>query len=183
MYIYTNTLTHITNTNRQSSKNTYHARNLVCNYGEMIPTTTHETFNPLARPRRQVNVILYIYTHTHIFTHIYTHTHIVRPASPSTTHCPMSADTAKLLQYHSREFQSTFPPKAENPYFFIYIYRHTHIYTYTHTHTHTHRQTSKSIYHTRPLLCSYGQLIATTTHATFDPHKRPSRQVHVLYIL
>jgi hypothetical protein len=118
IYIYIYTYTH-----RETDQQVHVPRTESClRYGEMIATTTHETFAAHARPQRQVHVR---YTHTH--THIY-----------------------------------------------IYIYK----YIYTHTQT----QASKSMYHARPLVCSYVEMIAITTQETFAALAHPQRQVKIRYI-
>jgi hypothetical protein len=57
------------------------------------------------------------------------------------------------------------------------------LYIYIYTQPHTHRQARNSIYNEQPLVSSYGEKIATTTHATIYLLASPGRQVHVpLYI-
>jgi hypothetical protein len=63
-------------------------------------------------------------------------------------------------------------------YIYIYIYIYTYTYIYIYIYIHTQRQASRSINHARPLVCSYGEMIATTTHETFAAIVRPQRKDH-----
>jgi hypothetical protein len=117
--------------------------------------------------------ILYIYAYTHIY--IYTHTHNRdKPASTSNTHGPLYAVTAKLLQQpRKRNSLQLCAHSGKSMLFLIYIYIHIHTHIYIYTITHIQRQASKSIYHVRPLVCIYGDMIATTTHEIFAALARP----------
>jgi hypothetical protein len=181
LYIYIYTHSHI---DRQASPSTTH--------GPFLAVTAKWLQIPRTRPsihlRAQVGKLMLLYIYIYIY--IYRHTHTGWPASPSTTHGPFLAVTAKLLQLQSTRIRSIWAPKAASPYYYIYIY--IYICTHTHTHTHTHAylytqtltdsQASPSI-SARHLVCSFDEMIGTTTHENFNPLARPRRQVNVtLYI-
>jgi hypothetical protein len=116
----------------------------------MMATTTQETFAALARPQRQVHD-RYIRTHTH------THTHRDRPASPCTTHGPLSAVTAKRMQIpcarHSLQLRAHSGMYMLILYIYIYIYTNTHTHIYIYIHTHTHTETGQQIHVARTASC------------------------------
>jgi hypothetical protein len=146
-------------TQRQASKSMYHARHLLCSYGVMIATTTHETFAALALPLWQVHGR---------YAQTQTHTHTDMPARPCTTQGFLSAVTAKLLKIPRTRTSLDLSAQSGKS---MWIY----------TNTHTQRQAGKSIYAARPLDCSYGEMIATNTHETFAAHMSPQQQVHITY--
>jgi hypothetical protein len=108
IYIYIYTHNH-----RQASKSIYHARHFVYRYGEMIATTMHENFDPLAPSSRQVHVTLYIYIYVHTPTYIYTHT-------GQQVHLLFTAPCLHLRRNdchsHARDYRSTCAPKASSSY-------------------------------------------------------------------
>jgi hypothetical protein len=134
----------------------YYTRPLVCSYGEMIATIIHETFAVLESPQRQIHVR---YTHTQ------------RQASKSMYHArPVVCSYGEMI---TNITHGTFASLARPQ-------RQVHV-RYTHTHTKTQRQSSKSMYYARRLACSYGEMIANTTHENFSTLAGPQRQVHDRY--
>jgi hypothetical protein len=116
-------------------------------------------------------IYIYIYTHTHIY--IYTHTERDQQLYLQRT-APCLQLRPNYCNYNARDIRCTWAPTAASTFYF---------YIYIHIQTHTQRQASKSIYHARLLVCSYGEMIASKTHENFAAHARPQRQVHVpLYI-
>jgi hypothetical protein len=124
-----------TNPPRQSSKSMYHARRLVCSYGEMIANTTHENFVALARPKRQVHVDIYTHTHPHTHTETGHQIHL-----PHTTTCLQLRRND--CNFHARDFRCTCEPTAASP-----------CYVHTQTHTHTHTETGQQVHEPRTAPC------------------------------
>jgi hypothetical protein len=112
---------------------------------------------------------------------MYTHTQRDRQSCPCTTHGLLTEVTAKGLQLpRTRPWLHL---RAHGGKSILDMHTHTHTHTQAHIYIHTHiqRQAIKSIYHSRPVVCSYGEMITNTSHGTFASLARPPRQVHVRY--
>jgi hypothetical protein len=108
------------------------------------------------------------------------------PTSPSSTHWPLTAFTAKWIQLPRTSYSlylRAHKSKSMLIYIYIYTHIHTHIYIYIYIHTHRQREASKSIYHAWHFVCIYGEMIAITTHENFAAPARPQRQVHVTFYI
>jgi hypothetical protein len=133
IYIYTYTQTH-----REVRSSNLPRTAFFCSYGGMIAPKTHVCFAALARPQRQVHVTFYLY--------IYTHTQRDRSECSSTTHCPLSAFTAKRSNYHVEVFRCTCAPITARSCYFIYIYTYTNTHSHTYKYIHTHTQTGQQVH-------------------------------------
>jgi hypothetical protein len=103
----------------------YHLRLLVCSYGEMIATTTHEFFAAFECLKRHVLVSYKKHKHTHIYTHTHTETGQQVDIS-STAHF---LELREIITSTTHEtFATIVPPQRQ-----LYV-------RYTNTHKNTHRE-------------------------------------------
>jgi hypothetical protein len=124
IYIYINGHTH-----RQASKSIYHARPLVCRYGDWLELPrTRPSIHLRAQGCKSILLFIYIYTDTYKYIHTHTHT----PASTCTIHGSLSAVTSNWLQLPRTRISIHLRPQGGKS---ILLYIHTHTYILIHKHT------------------------------------------------